>query len=117
MNFPVPVAGMVIAYSFLWVNEAREGHAEGRKYELQLRTLRAPGAKSGGISPEAFGCTDTVAVWPPRTGPQRVGRGHFPGSVRLHGNRGRIAPEDWPPTRRKGAFPRKRSAARKTVAV
>ena len=85
MNFPVPVAGIVIAYSFLWVNEAREGHAEGRKYELQVRTLRAPGAKSGGISPEAFGCTDTVAVWTPRTGPQRVGRGHFPGSVRPRG--------------------------------
>lgn len=31
MNFPAPVAGMVIAYSFLWVNEAQEGHAEGRK--------------------------------------------------------------------------------------
>ena len=90
MNFPVPVARIVIAYSFLWVNEAREGHAEGRKYELQLRTLRAPGAKSGGISPEAFGRTE---------------------------NRRRMAPEDWPPTRRKGAFPRKRSAARKTVAV
>ena len=62
MNFPAPVAGMVIAYSSLWVNEAREGHAQGRKYELKLRTLRAPGAMSGGISSEAFGCTDTVAV-------------------------------------------------------
>ena len=76
MNFPAPATGMVIAYSFLWVNEAHEGPAQGRKYELQLRKLRAPGAKSGGISSEAFGCTE---------------------------NRGRIAPEDWPPTRRKGA--------------
>lgn len=34
MNFPAPVAGMVIAYSFLWANEAQEGHAESQKYEL-----------------------------------------------------------------------------------
>lgn len=31
MNFPAPAPGMVIAYSFLWMNEASEGHAEGRK--------------------------------------------------------------------------------------
>jgi hypothetical protein len=31
VSFPAPAAGTVIAYSFLWQNEAQAGHLEGRK--------------------------------------------------------------------------------------
>lgn len=31
MAIPAPEPGLVIAYSFLWSDEAAEGHAEGRK--------------------------------------------------------------------------------------
>src|SRR5437773_1920287 len=31
MGFPEPEAGLVIAYSYLWSEEAKAGHVEGRK--------------------------------------------------------------------------------------
>lgn len=31
MTYPIPEPGLVISYSFLWSDEAAEGHAEGRK--------------------------------------------------------------------------------------
>lgn len=54
MAIPTPEPGLVISYSFLWSDEAAEGHAEGRKTRPCAIVLVLVPADNAGGAPRVY---------------------------------------------------------------